>query len=142
MSIKITTELIQTILAIIAIIVGGMWTYTLFVLERQYVRGIQLDFEVKSYKLTDNVNLLVVSVLVENNKKVKASIDSRVIRIQQISPILPCAEGVPCWIDQINQSFKSLSRTENGYTWPMIYKREMHLEHPYQFDPGEKGAIT
>ncbi len=84
---KNISGVIQTTIAILALIVGGIWTYRLFVLKRQRYPKADIEHDFKLVKLTENKNLLIVTVTLKNSGEVVIHLKKGEVRVLQILPL-------------------------------------------------------
>ena len=141
MTFKETVQTIQAIVTTIAVLVGGIWTYNLFVKERRNYPHLNVEQKVSHIALSDRVRLLGVSIGIANTGTSRALLRKSIVRIQQILPVLPCSAREPCAVDQVNAALKAVERKEDRFSWPLIGERETVSDIPLSIEPGEKGAV-
>jgi hypothetical protein len=123
MAIKEKLEIIQSIVTIFAVLVGGFWTYTLFVKERENYPHATIEHALSHIALSKGINLLRVSMTVKNTGTSILEIKKMFIRVQQILPVPPCADTQPCAADQVNKALREVERKEDRFSWPLISER-------------------
>jgi hypothetical protein len=106
MAIKEKLEIIQSIVTIFAVLVGGFWTYTLFVKERENYPHATIEHAPSHIALSKDINLLRVSMTVKNTGTSILEIKEMFIRVQQILPVPLCADTQPCAADQVNKALR------------------------------------
>ncbi len=74
-------QVIQAIATVAAIIVGGIWTYRLFVLQRLAYPHLKIEHSVSDLPLPDNRILLVVDIIHANPGNVKITLPSGFLKI-------------------------------------------------------------
>jgi hypothetical protein len=84
---KNISGIIQTTIAILALIVGGIWSYRLFVLKRQRYPKADIEHDFKLIKLTNDKNLLIVTVTLKNSGEVVIHLKKGEVRVSQILPL-------------------------------------------------------
>ncbi len=85
--VKIITEIIESIISTLAIIVGGYWAYLKFIRKRESFPRADIEHKI-FYKLIGNGKRLVhLSVIIKNIGEVLLSISSADIRINRIFPL-------------------------------------------------------
>lgn len=140
-SINKKLEILQSVVTTGAIIIGGIWTYRIFLKERKDHPHANIQHEVSHIKLNETENLLLLSVIVQNEGKTAINLDSKVIRVQQIKPIIDCKEK-GCYSKQKNdKTIYKLERDTDIFTWPMIFKRESQQVY-IQIEPNEKQKLS
>lgn len=137
MELKKPIETIQSIITIVAIIVGGLWTYNLFIKERKNIPHTNIELQLSHIKLSNEINLLHVGIKLTNAGNTLLSLKKYEIRIQQVLPILPCKNAQPCAVKQVNDALRNISRKENHFSWPLIAKRKTGIENTIKIEPGE-----
>ncbi len=141
MKFKDHIETIQAIVTILAVLVGGAWTYKLFIKERKHIPHANIEQKVSHIPLTDQVNLIRIGVDLTNMGNSRLVSRKCIIRIQQISPILPCEGHEPCAVKQVNAALKETERKEDRFSWPLLTERVKIFGKPLDIEPGEKDVI-
>lgn len=122
----------QSAVTIIAIILGGCWTYRLFIKKRESYPRANVENEISHYDLNSNLFLLHVKVKIKNIGDVLLSIKEMEIRVQQILPIHNEISG------SINISNKVKTREKDEIPWPMLDGKIQNYESKlYEIEPGE-----
>ncbi len=80
------TKIVESLFTILAIIVGAIWTYMLFVQRRQRFPRARIEHKVSCRSLLEGRWLLSVDVLIENSGDVLLSIISWELHIKQMLP--------------------------------------------------------
>jgi hypothetical protein len=131
-------DIVQSLISIIAIIVGGWWTYDIFLKERRNLPHANLEHIVSHFPLTQDINLLSVVVKITNNGQARMDIASTDVRIQQVLPMLPCAESqIDCATDELDIALQETARAGDRFHWTKIAGRKNFLESPLLVEPGE-----
>jgi hypothetical protein len=134
--VKDIAEMIQAIVTSLAIIVGGIWTYLLFVRRRQkYPRAI-LHHDVAARFLGDGLLLVHVAATITNTGEVLLRLVSAETRVQQI---------LPPPTDFMSLAKSGQDPVEGGQTevrWPLLCERRTsYAEGSFQIEPGECDSI-
>jgi len=93
---KDVTGALQSVATVVALIVGGYWTYRKFVKNREDQPRANIEHSASHRMLPNNQYLLVLDVFIENVGEVAICLDRSQTWLQQIVP-LPC--DVRCRIE-------------------------------------------
>lgn len=133
---KEIAQIAQSVFTIIAVLVGGIWGYWLFVKNRQRYPRAQIEHSVFHRAISDDKILLHVIVKVSNLGNVLLSLVSLDTRIQKI---LPSSDE---FIESIRKGLDTVDEGEAEIEWPLIGSRELNLEKDkYEIEPGETQGI-
>jgi hypothetical protein len=135
---KQIVENLQGIATICAIIVGGIWTYDLFIKEREGYPHAEISHKYSRLLLPDNRILFRVGVEFTNSGKSLIVVTKYLVRVQQILPLLRCSEQGRCAQSELNSAIASIDRKEDRFDWPIIAERTDSLSSHYVIEPGEK----
>lgn len=135
-------ETIASIATISAIIVGGYWTYTLFVQERKSYPHAKIEQKVSHIPLSDKINLMYVNIGLTNAGNTILLVKKSIIRVQQILPIVPSKENGYLAATQVNDALEEVKRKEDRFSWPSICERDKIFKPPLDIEPGEKDVIN
>jgi len=141
MTCKEKIETTQAFITIVAIVVGGFWTYNLFIKERKDYPHANIEQKLSHIALSDRINLLRLEIQLSNTGNSRLVLKKSVIRIQQILPVLPCTEPEPCAVNQVNTALKEIKRKEDRFSWPLLSERNKIFPEPLDIEPGEKDVI-
>lgn len=83
-------EIIQSIFTVFAIIMGGIWTYTVFVRQRQRYPRVTIKHALEYRKISNELILLSVDIFITNSGSVLLPIVSGRTQVKQVVP--PTAE--------------------------------------------------
>jgi len=135
-NIKDLTDIIQAILTSAAILVGGSWSYLLFVRRRQRYPRANLKHEITHRTIGDGFVLLSVAATITNNGEVLLSLASAETRVQQVVPAPP---------DLLAAAKKGKDPVVEGETevqWPPLCSRRSKWDKDqFQIEPGESDRI-
>ena len=138
---KKLVDLVLPIVTIIAIIISGIWTYNLFIIKRENYPHANIEQRLSHIALSDSINLLRLEIQLSNTGNSKLVLKKSIIRIQQILPVLPCAEPEPCAVNQVNTALKEIIRKEDRFSWPLLSERNKIFPESFDIEPGEKDVI-
>ncbi len=113
--IKKVLEILEPLATVLAIIFGGVWTYVLFIKNRQNYPKAKLSHQIFSENISKDKVLLRIKVKITNIGQIMLSIKSCKTWIQQINPL---TEDIQ---DLINENSKEEFSTE--ISWPLIQKK-------------------
>jgi hypothetical protein len=123
---------LQSLATITAMSIGGVWTYFLFVKNRQRFPKANIDQTIDVVDLPSEKLLVHVSARVSNTGKVLVSINSAKTRIQRIVPVEPHIREL------IDAGSDPVPAGKHEVPWPMIGKREWTFhDGEAEIEPGE-----
>lgn len=140
-SFKVFLEIVQSLVTISAVIVGGVWTYTLFIHQRNQYPHVNLDHKLAHLALSKELNLLRVGLDVSNAGTTRFFMGKTIVRVQQVLPIATCEANQPCASDQVREAASTVARNRDSFSWPLITKRERDFEESSSMEPGEKQRL-
>lgn len=82
-------DIVQSVVTIVAVVVGGIWTYDVFIKERRDYPHANIEHKTTHLSLTDKKRLLRVGLDLTNAGSSLMEIDQSIVRIQQIPQQLP-----------------------------------------------------
>ena len=125
---------IQSFIVSVGVIVGGIWTYRLFIRNRQKYPRSNLSHNILHKCLPDGQIFLRVETEIQNSGDVLISLLSGETRTQQILPISDDT------VKDIND-FK-LKNDKKEIEWPSISEKEIKWDKgKCEIEPGEKDQI-
>ena len=134
-------EMIQAIVATAGIIVAGIWTYMIFIEDRESYPHANLDETITRVKLTDQVNLLEVILKIHNSGQTLMHLSQATVRLQQVLPINGCAADAACVVDDLNEALTDGNRVSDRFSWPVETNREAAWDTPLIVEPGEDDVM-
>jgi len=135
-SCKETIDLIEAIFTILAIIVGGVWGYWLFVKNRQRYPRANVSQSIIHKDLGNKKTLLHVDVLITNIGNVLLEIISLKTKASQILPLPGDIKKT------ITDGQDPVLEGETEVDWPIIDSREEQFEKSEcEIEPGESQSI-
>lgn len=121
---------IESLITIIAVIIGGLWAYLLFVKNREKYPKAIIHHEIQKVKFENDV-LVRLTIQIENIGKVILPIIYGEVWLQQLQPIN----------ESIKQAITDFQSQNNkaDIGWPIINKRVFRYENnnDYELEPGE-----
>ena len=122
---------------ITAMIVGGMWSYYIFIAERTHSPKMEMSFEIECNKFNDEYHLITTKLLIKNTSKVLLEPTSAQIKLQKILPDTKDFKGLS--FDQFNM----LNEGDTNLYWPMLGQRDWTKEKaPVKLEPGESDELS
>jgi hypothetical protein len=131
-------DIAQSIVTIIAVFVGGLWTYDVFIKERHDYPHANIEHKITHLPLTDDKRLLRVGLELTNAGSSLMEIGQSIIRIQQILPVTSCLND-PCAASQLKDASAELERKEDRFAWALIAERD--VKTTIEIEPGEKQSL-
>jgi hypothetical protein len=133
---KEIADIIQVAVTVAAVLIGGIWSYWLFVKNRQKYPRASIAHHITHRHIGNDKMLLHVSVTISNVGDVLLSLISLETRIQQV---LPLSDEV---LEAISKGQNPVSQGETEVTWPLIDSQELELEKgECEVEPGERQEI-
>ena len=121
---------------IIAIVVGGIWTYLLFVRQRLGLPRLNTVITPHAVRI-DQGWLLHVRVDLKNTGSVVLPVRYAELRMLQVVP-LPKDIAT-----KITNGFDPVDSGETGILWPMLAHREWNWERSaFEIEPGESDSVA
>lgn len=125
-------QLINTILASMAIMVGGCWTYKLFIQHREKYPRANVQQEMIHFRLPDGLYLLHVSLSITNISDVLMELESIEMRALQV---LPLDDKIKAEIQGISDLCEEIPADIN---WPKLDCKYINIPKAgCEIEPGE-----
>jgi len=136
-NLKDITEIARSFATVAAILVGGLWSYMLFVRTRQRYPRAKIKHEITHRALSDDKGLLHIAVNISNSGDVLLSVVSAQTRIQQVLPTPPEI------LDSVNQGLDPVQKGKTEIEWPLIgTTRKSHwAKGKREIEPGESDEL-
>lgn len=141
MAFKEKVETAQAIVTIAAVVIGGLWTYNLFIKERKHYPHANIEQKISHIALSKRTHLLRVAIEITNTGTSRLVIGKSIIRVQKILPLPPCPKHGPCAADEVKGALKETVRKGDRFSWPLIAERERRFGPPLDIEPGEKDFL-
>jgi hypothetical protein len=120
-------ESVKNAAGVVAVVVGGWWTYRLFIKGRGDFPRASITHRITHRRLTENQTLVRVTVGFENSGTVLLTVGEGVVRLSQVGP-LP------------NDGVASRQRSERTVEWPEIESRVLEAD-VVEVEPGESDEV-
>lgn len=122
---------------VVALVVGGIWTYMLFVQKRQKFPRARMAHQIWLLPLGSDHQVLTVRVRLSNVGDVLLSLESAEVRVQQLSP-------VPVDLVQAVRKGKDLTSPDDPEAnWPEVGYREFTWESgSFEIEPKERDSVV
>ena len=128
--------IVQSIITSAAIIIGGIWTYLLFVRQRLRFPKVNIDLHVYDTVLPEGARLIHVEIRITNVGSVIFRSDSAELRLRQMVPI-PDELREP-----VEKGHDPVPNGETEIEWPMIAGRKWNWKKgEFEIEPGESDSI-
>ena len=130
------SQAIQGLFTVLAIIVGGIWTYFIFIKNRSSHPIINLDLSYDKFEVDGNKRLIHVHLRIENNGLVLLYSKEAELRLRQVTP-LPVEV-----IEDINQGHDPIKENEQEIWWPLEASREWSwAKESFEIEPKESDTL-
>ena len=137
MDLKEAVDVVKNVVSIIAVLVGGFWTYDTFVKQRSDYPHANLEHLISHIKLANKNNLMHVTVKVANIGSSLIEVNSTDVRIQQILPLMCVQRDDECPEIQIHRALTQVPRENDVFSWPRISQRIKDFKQIIAIEPGE-----
>jgi len=133
---KDVADIVHSFFTIAGIVVGGYWTWMLFVKKRQKYPRAKVTHAIAHKPLAHGQRLLHVATSVSNPGEVLLCLVSGFTRVQQVLPVPhEFAEAVRKGEDPVKVG-------ETEYAWPLLGERTWNWQaEPHEIEPGESEEI-
>lgn len=126
---------IQGIVTVLAVVVGGVWAYILFVRRRQRYPRANITQDLLHLDLADGKRLLRVTVRIKNEGEVLLSLASGFCRVQQLLPSS----------DDLANALAALPNdrcVDSEVAWPQLAERRVEFRRgEREIEPGESDEL-
>lgn len=131
-TVKAYSDALQPPITVLAIVIGGIWTYRLFVQHRQKFPRANISQRVTSWSLSPKDRLLHVAVSVENVGQTLIELAWGFVRVQQVLPLDEAVGShLACGDDPVQEG-------ECEVLWPQLCERRCDWANaPREVEPGE-----
>lgn len=133
---KDSAGIAKDLATVAAIVVGGFWSYMLFVRKRQKYPRAKITHEISHSLIADSKLLLHIVATISNTGDVLLSIIYAETRVQQMLPVLPELS------DSIQRGNDPVVEGRTEIDWPQLASREIRRERgQFEIEPGESDEI-
>lgn len=123
---------LESVATILAILIGGGWTYILFIKNREKFPKAEITHRIEKINRKNDV-IVRLTIEIKNLGKVKLPVKSGEVRLQQIKP---STSTVPDAVERFQEN-KSAKKREIG--WPILEERVFSFKKDeYELEPTEK----
>src|SRR5690242_12717437 len=129
---------LQAIATIIAIIAGGIWTYLLFVEQRQRFPHLKLEHQIMHVPLPEHRMLLVLDVTHSNVGAIKINFSTADIRIYGLKHT-PGLSGD--MIARLNKEGRAPDEIEPTAIWGLLAQQAQDWKRDLFIEPGESDQL-
>ncbi|MCD4674576.1 MAG: hypothetical protein K8S18_01080 [Desulfobacula sp.] len=134
--IKNLIDIIESIVTIIAILAGGIWSYRLFIKKRLKYPRANISNQVFHRCLSEDKVLLHVVTTISNTGDVLISIISGITWIQQMTPLHTNV------IDSIKIGINPVLQGKTEIDWPLLEEQKFEWKKgKFEIEPGENDQI-
>ncbi len=127
---------LQSLFTVAAIVVGGIWTYLLFVRKRQRFPCANITQQIWHYPLSDRKVLLRVTVRICNKGEILLSLASGFTRVQQV---IPCSADL---CKSIGEREDAADQSEPEVEWPLLAEQKpAFAKGKREIEPGETDEL-
>jgi len=130
---KDIASIFQALVTSLALILGGIWTYQLFIRRRQPLPRAKIEHQVTSREASANARLLSINVVVSNTSDVLLALTVGNIDVHQVFP--PGGD----FQYKLNDPQAEKCQRVNLMDWPALFPyAEIHPKtHTVEIEPGE-----
>jgi len=134
---KDIVEIVQGIVTIAAVLVGGTWTYLAFVRKRLRYPCAELSITVHSSKIAPYYRLVHIGVQIDNTGNVLLALEYAELRLRQVMPL-------PVEIEtRLKPGVDPVAPDEKELPWPLIVGREWNWNPTdIEIEPGESDLLN
>ena len=120
----------------VAIILGGIWTYILFIRTRQKFPRANIIHDIKHLSLPNDKTLLHIDIRLSNVGDVLLSLASGEVRVQQVLPLPDELANI------IEKGEDPVKDEEREIEWPLIGERSCSWKKDdFEVEPGESDNL-
>jgi hypothetical protein len=128
-------ETLKNVSEIIALIVGGFWTYQIFILKRGKHPRAKLEQQIMCWPLVNGKRAIRVIITIQNSGEILLKLSEGFTWIQQIEPLQAEFEGA------IKCGNNFLKEGETEIQWPLIGECNYSKKGKMEIEPGEDDQI-
>lgn len=123
---------LESVATILAILIGGVWTYILFIKNREKFPKADITHRIEKINRKNDV-IVRLTIEIKNLGKVKLPVKSGEVRLQQIKP------STSTVIDAIERFQENKNAKKREIGWPILEERLFSFEKDeYELEPTEK----
>jgi hypothetical protein len=129
-------SLVESLITIVAIVAGGIWTYLLFIRNRQRWPRARIGMAASHFRAGSSHHILHVDLAIANVGQVLLEVDSLSTTISQMLPLpKEIAVAVKRREDPVPDGFSEIQ-------WPVVITRAVELgDSRCEIEPGESQTL-
>lgn len=130
---KDVADIIQALITSLALIIGGLWSYQLFVRKRQRFPRAKIEHQVSQRAVSAEATLLTINILIFNPGDVLLSLVEGKIEVRQALP--PGSN----FLQMLTGSQMAIGRRVEFVDWPTLfsYSEDWSGKNIVEIEPGE-----
>jgi hypothetical protein len=133
---------VQSLITILAIFVGGFWTYRLFIEQRQNHPRLRIDHRIQHWKISDDRVLLSVDEILTNTGSVMVNLPGGSIRVIKVMPLPPSIAADLNALQDKSTHAKAESSIYDPKVWEVLVEsRREWKAAEVVIEPGESETI-
>lgn len=133
--IKEPVQTIQAVVTIIALLMGGIWSYNLFIKHRELYAKADIQHKIATVRLTNDKILLRVAVSIHNSGNVLLPLREGEVRIERVLPLSDVSQ------EKLGKD-GGLIVDANLHLWPTIKLLPLKWQRgQFNIEPGEQDEI-
>jgi hypothetical protein len=133
---KNLSSIIQALTTTTAIVIGGVWTYLLFVRQRLNFPKVNIKLRTEDKLIPGSYRLVHVKVSIDNVGNVILRSNNAELRIRQV---LPVPDDIKTAVDEEKDP---VIKGKTEIEWPMLFGRKWEWEKGgFEIEPGEFDAL-
>ena len=133
---KNIVQIIESLATVIAIVVGGFWTYGVFIRHRQKYPRAMITHQIVQKPIGRGKTLFLATIQIENKGDVLVKINRGEVRLLQVLPLIgEIQQAVATGNDPVKTGYTSVD-------WHLLGKRSLSFSKPAcEIEPGETDII-
>jgi hypothetical protein len=128
-------EALKNLFEVVAIIVGGVWTYQIFILKRGKYPRAKLEQNILSWPPTEGKKAIRVILTIHNCGDILLKLTSGFTWVQQVKPL-------PQEFDEMLKTESDpVKENETEIRWPFLAERSYFKSAKMEIEPGENDEV-
>ena len=133
---KVIASIVQSLTTSLALIVGGIWAYFRFESNRFGYPKLVISISPQRTELPGKMQLISVSVTVENVGETRYWSNRAELRLRQIAPLLPSIAA------RLKEPYDPVDTETKLITWPTVFLRKWEWgQATFEVEPGETETL-
>lgn len=130
-------DILSKVITSLGIIIGGIWTYRLFIKQRLGLPKVEINLGIDEVKLHNELKLIHAHLKLVNTGTVMLTSDRAELRLKQVYPI---PDGLK---PSFKKGFDPVLRGNTEIEWPMLAGRQWEWEKgEFEIEPGESDSLN